>query len=146
MEFLLFCGLQGSGKTTFYNRQFATTHVRISMDMLKTRRRERAILDACLRSGQRCVIDNTNPTAAERAPYVAAAHAHHFKAIAYHFSTPTVLCIARNVVRTGKARIVEKGIWATAAKLTVPRYEEGFARIYLVNAEGDVFLDEECAT
>lgn len=146
MEFLLFCGLQGSGETTFYNRHFATTHLRISMDMLKTRRREWTILDACLRSGQRCVVDNTNPTAAERAPYVAAAHVHHFTAIAYYFSAPTVLCLARNATRAGKARIVEKGIWATAAKLTVPRHEEGFARIYHVNAEGEVFLDEECAT
>jgi predicted kinase len=146
MELLLFCGLQGSGKTTFYNRKFAATHLRISMDMLKTRRREWAILEACLKSGQRCVVDNTNPTTTERAAYIIPAHAYHFEVIGYYFMTPTRLCLERNGARTGKARITDKGIWATAAKLTAPRYEEGFARMYHVNAEGEAFLEEECAT
>jgi predicted kinase len=146
MELLLFCGLQGAGKTTFYNRNFATTHLRISIDMLKTRRREQAILEACLRSGQRCVVDNTNPTLAERAAYIAAAHAHHFDVIAYYFSTSATLCLERNATRVGKARIVDKGVWATAAKLIAPSHSEGFSRIYNVDAEGEARPDEECAT
>jgi predicted kinase len=141
-----FCGLQGSGKTTFYNRNLATTHLRISMDMLKTRRREQAILEACLKIGQRCVVDNTNPTPAERAPYIGAAHARHFKVIAYYFAIPATLCLERNAAREGKAHIIDKGIWATSAKLSAPRHEEGFVRIYWVNAEGEACLHEECAT
>jgi predicted ABC-type ATPase len=66
MQLILFIGLQGSGKSTFYQRQFADTHVRINLDMLKTRRRERLLFDACLSAKQPAVIDNTNPTPVDR--------------------------------------------------------------------------------
>ena len=47
MEAVIFSGLQGAGKSSFYLARFFTTHVRINLDMLKTRRRERMLLDAC---------------------------------------------------------------------------------------------------
>ena len=40
-EAAVFCGIQGSGKTTFYRARFAATHARINLDELKTRHRER---------------------------------------------------------------------------------------------------------
>ena len=40
MECVIFIGIQASGKTEFYKQNFFKTHVRISMDMLKTRHRE----------------------------------------------------------------------------------------------------------
>ncbi|MEN3294973.1 MAG: hypothetical protein V7642_4226, partial [Burkholderiales bacterium] len=40
MEMLLFIGIQASGKSTFYKERFFDTHVRISMDLLRTRNRE----------------------------------------------------------------------------------------------------------
>lgn len=143
MEMLLFCGLQGAGKTSFYQRHFSTTHLRISLDMLRTRRRERAILSACLECGQRCVIDNTNPTAAERAVYIAAAREKHFAVIGYFFDVPLTVCLVRNGGRTGKARIKEAGLLAARAKLTTPDLAEGFGRIYAVNAKGEVTLIAE---
>ena len=140
MELVLFCGLQGAGKTSFYQEHFAATHVPISMDMLKTRKREKAILLACLQSGQRCVVDNTNPTAAERAVYVQAARNNHFAVIGYHFEVPLSVCLARNASREGKARISEAGLYAVAAKLSPPQMHEGFARIYSVDAGGEARL------
>ena len=62
MELVVFAGLQGSGKSDFYINRFADTHLRINLDMLRTRRRENSILEASLKVGQRVVIDNTNPT------------------------------------------------------------------------------------
>ena len=67
MEAIILCGLQGSGKTTLYRDRFLETHVRISMDLLRTRAREAALLEWCLRTRTRFVVDNTNPTAADRA-------------------------------------------------------------------------------
>ena len=40
MELIVFCGIQGSGKTTFYRERFFNTHLRISLDLVKTRERD----------------------------------------------------------------------------------------------------------
>ena len=59
-------GVQGSGKSSHYARCYADSHVRINLDMLRTRHRESALLHACLSVGQSFVVDNTNPTAQAR--------------------------------------------------------------------------------
>ena len=64
MEAVIFCGIQASGKTTFYRDRFFDTHVRISMDLLRTRRREQLLLGACIEGKQQFVVDNTNATVA----------------------------------------------------------------------------------
>ena len=40
MQAVILCGLQGAGKTTLYRDRFLATHVRISLDLLRTRARE----------------------------------------------------------------------------------------------------------
>ena len=40
MELILLIGIQASGKSTFFKRRYCDTHVRINLDMLKTRHRE----------------------------------------------------------------------------------------------------------
>src|SRR4029077_2067989 len=70
MEAIIFVGVQGSGKTTFYRERFFDTHLRISLDMLRTRHREQLLVAACLAAKQPFVIDNTNPLPADRARYI----------------------------------------------------------------------------
>lgn len=60
MEAVIFCGVQASGKSGFYRERFFRTHVRVSLDLLRTRHREKLFLHLCLESGQRFVVDNTN--------------------------------------------------------------------------------------
>jgi len=81
MEAVVLCGVLGSGKTTLYRDRFLETHVRISMDLVRTRAREAALLEACLRTGQRFVVDNTNPTAADRRRHVEPARAARFRVV-----------------------------------------------------------------
>lgn len=69
MEAVIFVGLQASGKSSFYTERFFSTHVRISLDLLRTRNRERRLLTACLETQQPFVIDNTNPSREERTKY-----------------------------------------------------------------------------
>ena len=81
MELIVFSGVQGSGKSTFYRERFFSTHVRISLDLLKTRGREDVLLHACLAAQQPVVIDNTNPTRAQRSRYARLAAASGFKSV-----------------------------------------------------------------
>jgi len=39
MEAIIFIGIQATGKSTFYKDNFFKTHIRINLDMLKTRKR-----------------------------------------------------------------------------------------------------------
>ena len=87
-EAVIFTGVQAAGKSTFYRERFFETHVRINMDMLRTRRRERLLLDACLAGRQPFVVDNTNVLAAERARYIEPARAAGFIVTAASPSPP----------------------------------------------------------
>ena len=73
MEAVIFVGLQGAGKSTFFRDRFMTTHLRINLDMLKTRHRESRFLQVCIETCQPFVVDNTNPTRVERQVYIQAA-------------------------------------------------------------------------
>src|ERR1044071_4428585 len=85
MEAVLFIGIQGAGKSTFYLRRFADTHVRINKDMLKTRYREQVFLHASILAKQPFVGDNTNVLASERAKYIEPAKAAGFRIVGYYF-------------------------------------------------------------
>jgi predicted kinase len=132
MEAVIFCGIQGSGKSTFFKEYFFRTHVRISLDLLRTRHREKIFLAACLESGQRFVVDNTNPTRAERAVYIQAARDKKFAAIGYYFSSLAEDAMARNALRTGKERVPDVVVKGTLAKLERPSLDEGFDTLYYV--------------
>ena len=79
MEAVIFIGIQGSGKSSFFRERFFETHVRINLDMLRTRRREELLVAACLKGGQSFVIDNTNTLPSDRARYVQRARAAGFR-------------------------------------------------------------------
>lgn len=143
MELLIFIGLQGSGKSTFYHEHFKDSHLRLNGDMLKTRHREMLLLDACLKSKTRCVIDKTNPTKAVRAEYIKLAKHHHFKVIAYYFDVPFMVALANNNERLGKDKIPEVGLKAVAKVLTKPDFDEGFDEIYVVKHKDGHFDIQE---
>ncbi len=56
MELVLFIGIQATGKSSFYRERFFRTHVCINGDMLKTRRREELLIEACL-EGKTAFVD-----------------------------------------------------------------------------------------
>ena len=134
MEAVIFCGLQGSGKTTLYRDRFMETHVRISMDLLRTRTREADLLAWCLQTRTRFVVDNTNPTAADRARYVAPAREAGFRVIGYLVDANTDEALARNAGRTGKQRVPDRGLAGTARRMLRPTPEEGFDELWHATA------------
>lgn len=143
MEGIIFIGIQASGKTTFYQQRLYKTHLWLSMDMLKTRHRENILLSACIATGQRVVIDNTNPTRAGRARYIDAFRRGRFTVAGYYFRSAPGECLARNKNRPGKERIPEAGLLGTFKRLEIPSYQEGFDKLYHVriDAEGNFIVE-----
>jgi predicted kinase len=137
MEAVIFVGAQGSGKTTFYRECFADTHLRISLDMLRTRRREQLLLDACLQGKQPFVIDNTNPLPSDRARYIGAARAAGFRVVAYFFETSLQDAIRRNNQREGKKKIPVAGVAGTFKKMQPPTLAEGFDALFVVRISSE---------
>jgi predicted kinase len=140
MEAVIFTGIQASGKTTFYLQHFFKTHVRISMDLFNTRRKEHIFLQTCLSTQQRFVIDNTNPTIKERHKYIALAKSHKFKVIGYFFQSSVEEAITRNKKRTGKEVVPAAGIGGTFKRLQIPTFEEGFDELYKVLLSHNEFI------
>lgn len=132
MEAVLLIGIQGAGKSTFYKERFFDTHVRVSLDLLRTRRRERALLEACLATGQRLVVDNTNVTAAGRAGYIAPAKAAGFRVVGYFFIPDPEGSRERNDRREGRRRVPPAGLFGTLKRLEPPRAAEGFDELFAV--------------
>ncbi len=143
MHAVIFIGIQGSGKTTFYRERFFDTHVRISLDVLRTRHREAVLLQACILAQQPFVVDNTNVLAAERAVYIEAAKRAGFRVTGYYFATSVRAAIARNQQREGKQAIPVKGLLGTYKRLQPPRREEGFDELFEARIEERQFQVRE---
>ena len=101
--------------------------------MLRTRRREEMLLNACLQSGQPFVIDNTNPLPADRSRYIGAGARRgvphrglFFQRL--HCETPC----SETICDPGKQKIPAPAVAATFKKLVPPSAEEGFDEIYTV--------------
>jgi predicted kinase len=141
MEAIIFIGVQASGKSTFYRQRFFDTHVRLSLDMLRTRQREQLLFTACLEAKQPFVIDNTNPLPADRARYIERARACDFRVVAYFFLTSLQDAIRRNRRRAGKQQVPVAAIVGTFRKLRPPALEEGYDAMYTVTtAAEDAFV------
>ncbi len=141
MEAVIFIGVQGAGKSTFYRERFFDTHVRISLDMLRTRHRERLIFEACLVARQPFVVDNTNPLASDRARYIGLARGAGFRLVAYFFATPLREAMRRNNLRKLQKKIPSAAVAGTFNKLERPAMEEGFDEIHTVElTAGDRFI------
>ena len=136
MEMILFIGGQAAGKSTFYQQHFRDTHVRINLDMLRTRHREAILLEACLRMKQAFVVDNTNPSSEDRQRYIPLARAAGFRVVGYYFAIRLEIALQRNARREGRQLIPEKGVLATYRRLQRPAWSEGFDALHIVRSVG----------
>ena len=132
MDAIIFMGIQATGKSTFYRERFFRTHVRINLDMLRTRRREERLFNACLEAGQSLVIDNTNCTQADRSRYIAPAKEAGFRVVGYYFNSSIEDCLRRNGERPADEVIPEGGLFATHGKMELPSQAEGFDELFYV--------------
>jgi predicted kinase len=139
MELILFVGLQASGKSTFYHRYFAETHVYVSKDAFRNNkrpaRRQQTLIEEAFKAGRSVVVDNTNPTLEDRAQLISLSRQYAASIVGYYFESQVKASLIRNKQRTGKARVPDVAIYVTAKKLVPPTYTEGFDRLYSVRIE-----------
>jgi predicted kinase len=128
MEAVILCGVQGSGKTTLYRDRFLETHARISMDLLRTRAREAVFVRTCLETKMPFVVDNTNPTVADRARYVGPAREAGYRLIAYLVEVDAAISRAR------REDFPPAALRDVARRLVRPTPEEGFDELFHATA------------
>jgi predicted kinase len=136
-------GLPASGKTSFYRERFAATHDHVSKDLMRNNRRperrQQQLITAILAQGRSVVVDNTNPTAADRASLIATARQFGVDVVGYLFVTEAADALRRNRARQGRDRVPDVAIFTTRKRFTAPTLGEGFSRLYqvrLVEPEG----------
>jgi predicted kinase len=144
VEAILFIGVQGCGKTTFYKERFFDTHVRVSRDMVKTKARERALVAACLAAKQPFVLDNTNALASQRAEVIEPARAAGFRVVAVYFRCGVREALWRNRRRPQGSVVPVPAVIATFKKLQPPAWSEGFDEIRVVssNESGETSVEQ----
>ncbi|HEX2951879.1 MAG TPA: ATP-binding protein [Armatimonadota bacterium] len=139
MELVIFTGLQGSGKSTFYRTMFVETHQIVSKDLMKNVRkkniREQQLISEALAEGRSVVVDNTNPTPEDRIPLIELGHQYHALVIGYYFESRVKDCLERNSWREGRARVPDVAIYATIKKLRPPSFREGFDQLFFVHID-----------
>lgn len=129
---ILFMGIQASGKTTFYHSLLEPLgYIHISLDILKTRHRERQLVLECILAQQSFVVDNTNPTKQERATYISTAKASGYRIIGMFFQSKLRECISRNELRD--YRVPTLAIPNCFNRLEMPSFNEGFDELYFVS-------------
>lgn len=139
METIVFTGIQAAGKSTFFKACFVDTHIRINLDMLRTRHREKLLIDACLQARQPYVVENTNLTREERARYIPSAKRAGFRVIGYAFRVELDEALVRNALRNTRRRVPEKAVRAAFRRWQPPSWEEGFDALFNVWSSGGEF-------
>lgn len=141
MDLVIFIGIPGCGKSTFYQQTFFHSHVRVNLDMLRTRNRERLLLEFCFQTRQPLVVDNTNVMIDDRRAYLLLGKQHGFTIRGFYFQSSLKDCLARNAQRTGKERISDKGIMGKHRQLQLPTLTEGFDELFYVQLQQNQFLN-----
>ena len=135
-------GIQASGKSDFCKSNLRE-YVRINLDELNTRNKERVAIMEAIQSGMDIVIDNTNPTKADREKYISIAKNYGYEIIGYFMHSRLQECINRNEQREGKAYVPRKAIACTSNRLEIPDYAEGFDKLYFVSISKDGYIIDE---
>lgn len=143
---VLTIGLPGSGKSTWFKRRGVTP---LSSDMLRavlfddiTEQRYQHLVFSTLRSLLRArllahmpwnYVDATNLSPKERRHWVQMARSFGYEVHAVFFDVPVEVCLERN--RRRERVVPEEAMQRLAARLTPPKFEEGFAKITVVRVK-----------
>ena len=140
---VLMIGIPGSGKSTFYRQRLSTDFVRVNLDMLKTREREKELISRCFSEGKSFVIDDTNVTRQLRESFILPARRQGYRIVGFYMRSSVSECAARNRQRTGAARVPDHVIANMSNRLELPSRSEGFDELYYVELREDAYAVTE---
>ena len=144
LEVIIFIGLPGSGKSSFYRARFAATHWHLSKDNWPNAKKREARLQHELRNAlhqnQSVVVDNTNVTREARRAVLEIAHEFAAHVIGYVFEPNLEDCLRRNATRIGKARVPDVAIKVMRGYWQNPARNEGFDELFQVRLQGSDFI------
>ncbi len=137
MELIVFCGIQCAGKSTYYNQHFSSSHARINLDTLKTRKKESAVFSSLIEELRPALIDNTNPLYEDRAKYISLAKARGYRITGYQFNTPLAVALQRSNNRKDQKKVPTFVIRNTLKIIQPLSLSEGFDQIFEVGSTGE---------
>lgn len=137
-ELILLIGIPAAGKSTFAREQLFDTHVRLNLDMLRTRVKEMRLLEACLKSRISCMVDNTNITRAGRARSIPLAKTARFRVTGYCLETSLETALRQNLQR--ERHVPNYAIEARHNDQELPTLEEKFDELHRVQLQDGGFV------
>ncbi len=138
MEMIIFTGIPGSGKSTFYKQNFQDTHVLVSKDLMGNKNKphkQRVQIEEALKESKSIVVDNTNVTKEIRAELIELGKQYSAKIIGYYFESIPRYCLYLNSLRTGKAKVPDVVIYKFNSQLEPQKYSEGFDELFFVRID-----------
>lgn len=145
MELIIFIGLQGSGKSTFYRTYLAATHEHVSKDIVgnnkNPNRRQLQLIERAFQFQHSVAVDNTNPTIEVRRPLIELGRQYGAIIIGYYFEADLKQSLERNRQRLGKAKVPDVALYTTFKKLEPPSFSEGFAKLYSVRIAANTHFE-----
>lgn len=135
-------GIPASGKSTFSVTQLPG-FLRINLDQLHTRAREKKAFEKALTDGISFVIDNTNISAAGRQRYIVPAKNAGYRLVGLYFKSSIKECLERNKGRTGTACVPDAAIKHMGKSIELPDYSEGFDELYHIEMGSSSYVVSE---
>lgn len=139
MEAIIFIGLQASGKSTFYRKNFLNSHSIISNDLLNEKNtnsrllEESKLIDDCLKKNINMLFDNTNYSIAKRKEYIDKIKPHNYKIIGYYFKMNVPRSIKWNQLREPAQIVPKAAIYTMSKKIELPSLSEGYNELYYID-------------
>lgn len=100
-EVVLFVGVSGSGKSTFYEKIFKSAgYAWVNQDTLKTRDKCLSAVTDEISKGGKVVVDNTNTSVEVRKSYIAIAQTHKIPIRCVQFHVDLEVCQQNNLFRS----------------------------------------------
>jgi predicted kinase len=137
-EVVFLVGLPASGKSSFCRKHFASSHILISKDLMKNRKRREdrqlRLLSEALNRGESVVIDNTNISVSARFASLQLAKSLRARTRAFYFPIALDDSRSRNL-GPGRTKVPEVAIYVAAKSLEPPTCAEGFDEVIVVGAK-----------
>lgn len=92
----------------------------------RPQKRQEELIRAALAAGKSVVVENTNPTRADRAALIALGRAAGARIVGVFFDVDLAECRRKNAQREGRARVPDVAIFAARKRLEPMTADEGY--------------------